>query len=729
MIESKLSRLFLLSAAALSLLLLGACPEPTSPGPDVTDVSPDVPVDAPVDTADAGDSTDISELCNCAGRVCGIAPPGDPVGCTQQSCGECTGEAESCGPSGQCVIKGAPGGSWCGLTADCTGLVVDPADPTQTIVNPNLELCLNNQCQSKVCLSTPSGGKFVTSMPACSASCTVKKDDDSNGVEDDDVTSDCAGYVEDGPAGETDWQCVSFSDPEAVNPIAFCMPRATYDTCDANGDCPKGEGCTFTSIQGALVARCMRRPAAGDWGSVEENGATCDEEGGDVGAAKYCGAGWCLNVCASYCESDVDCDNSPPGACSGAKCTNYPDRDCGVDADCATMACEVDGVQLFAPNSGVPAQAVCLPVDCELDKDCAEGNYCDRSGAQIQPDQTLILTKSCEPLDPTGGALGASCDAENPCQNSDQCIDGFCSTYCDSVADCAAEQLCVVDDTIFLIEEGPPEVIQAASVERCESFQGGGPACSGQFECDAYAASNGLNSHRCAIYVETNDDPDAPILVGGKCIPSVGTQDFGTLCTDDVQCSSGTCLGGNFCSLTCNSSAGCPSPLDPDEKVLTGYCRSVPAAFGGDINDSTTDAYTGLCFFTGAEGGECGSDFVCPTGEACAPLVLTQDPTKAPTVEYLCLDNTNPDGNPGTKAPGESCDPDATNAQGISLTECASGLCFKNETGLSAYCSELCKVDGDCVVGYECLERVIYERKGAYSANTGAYMACQLPPN
>ena len=60
-------------------------------------------------------------------------------------------------------------------------------------------------------------------------------------------------------------------------------------------------------------------------------------------------------------------------------------------------------------------------------------------------------------------------------------------------------------------------------------------------------------------------------------------------------------------------------------------------------------------------------------------------------------------------------------------TDCASGLCFRDEVNGGAYCSELCTSTADCEGGYECLERVLFERKGAYAGNTGAYMACQVP--
>jgi len=729
----------MLSLLAAGALLLSACPEdpePTTPptgGDTEADTVSDGGGDAPEPDggADGGADADAGVPCNCGTRICGIAPPGDPVGCVQESCGTCTGENESCTPEGTCEVKGDPNGSWCGLTAECPGLVADPSDPTQQIVNPDLESCLDGQCTSGVCLTTPSGGKFVTSMPACTAACTVIKDDDGNGIEDDDVTnSECAGFAQDGPAGAVEWTCVRFSAPDAINQVSFCMPDADFGVCDQDSDCAEGEGCTFTSINGALAARCLRKPVEGAWGSVEPNGARCDEESGDTGDASYCASGWCLNVCASYCVDDADCNTAAAGTCDTGKCTNFADRDCTVDSDCSTMACETEGVPLFSEASGVPAQVVCLPLTCNLDGDCASDSYCDRSGADINTDSgTLTLNKNCEPATTGGGALGASCDDDNPCNNTDQCIDGYCSAFCDTDGDCASDQLCVVSETLFLLADGPPQVIQSAPFTRCESFPGDGPECEGQFTCDDYAMTNVLDEHRCAIYTTETGDPDAPHQHNGKCIPSVGDQEFGTLCSEDVQCGSGLCLAGEFCSLTCNSYEGCPNPSDSDGNQLFGFCRSLPVTFGGDYIEERTDVYTGVCFFTEASGTDCSADFACPAEEACAPIVLVTDPQSAPKVEYICLENTNPDGSVGDKAAGETCDPDATNAQGISLTECASGLCFEDEATSEGYCSQLCTSTADCPDGLECLDQVVYERLGAYTANNGSFMACKKPGN
>ena len=741
--------LTILAVASMSATACGddtKTPATDATGTDATDATSNTEVDATVADSDANtpsdtDAADTEVIGTCGLRECGTFGALD--------CGDCDDKpGTECNDNGRCVVPGKSLGGFCGLTSTCTQ---DSAD---------FPGCLDEQCETNLCLSNTSGAVYafavfrdwgnVSPNSFCTASCQIYQDDNNDGVNDADAQDDCnPPDIIDGPVGNS-MRCVNFAGIDE-NPVGLCMPGSEFKRCDAPSDCPSGEACEFTSALGLLEGRCMANYQAGAWGDVTGLGGACnpDPEAGEV---VFCEAGFCDGFgCSTQCGNASDCLTVQAGACSAGKCAGKPGKTCTADADCSSFECN-------AIFSDVEFNS-CQPKSCVDEDDCGGGFACSWgwNGSVRNPaqDNNCVpyladgkdLGEGCDP-DPTdnevinGGAVcktdlcvGEKCSLV--CTTDDQCgQDGVCGFYelnganiaCDVDEDCGAGNACTGEDgacydPIELVYLQAENDTFALGLGFCTSLEGSTGSCLAAADCAA--------GEMCELYAHQNYDgdtidPDAPVTIQGSCMPAAGDGDLGDECTSFADCKSGFCLPITdtfaFCSEPCTQSSDCGS-FNVGEDPVNGYCDSYLYGYAGDLENFYNYTYVGLCVFDFGSTDDCSDDFTCDAvTEACFPSAIAgADPTKAGKVENLCFQVWETADVVGTKALGEACDPAAE------VAECASGLCT-TEVGdeTKGYCSALCTQGGtECGTGaLSCTEVVRNPRAGAYAVNTAHFSFC-----
>ena len=700
--------------------------------PDGTDTTPDTTPDTTADT-----TPDTTPTCGL--RECGTFG--------NLNCGDCSDKpGTECNDNGRCVVPGQPLGAFCGITATCTE------------ASDNFPACLDEQCDTNLCMSNTAGGLYTFAVfrdwanvfpnSFCTASCSIYKDTNNDGVNDADAQDDCnPPDIVDGPVGNA-MRCVNFA-PIDENPVGLCVPGSDFKRCDEPSDCTTpGEGCELTSALGLLEGRCVANYKSGSWGDAVGIGESCnaDPEAGDV---RVCEAGYCeFFGCAPNCGQDTDCMTASAGACSGGKCAGKPGKECTADADCSSFEC--GELQLTETESF----GRCVPKGCVDEDDCGGGFSCSWgwNGSVRNPgtDNSCVgqvadgedLGEACDP-DPTdndvvnGGAvcktdlcLGGKCSAV--CSDDAQCgTDGVCAAYefsdamiaCDEDADCGAGNACTgpdgacYDAATFQYIRGEEDTF-VLSLQFCANFEGATGSCLAASDCGA--------GESCELYAKASDDPDAPQTLQGMCVAAQGAGDLGDECTDFSDCKSGFCLPitdtFSFCTEPCTKSADCGS-FNVGEDPVNGYCNSYLYSFAGDLDKFENFLYVGLCIFDFGSTADCSDDFACDAAtEACFPNVVAgADPTKPAVTENLCFQVWETEADRGQKQLGEACDPAAE------VGECASGLCTA-EVGddTKGYCSALCTAGGtECGTGdLACTALVRNPRGGAHAGNTGSFSLC-----
>ncbi len=715
---------------------------PDSTGDTTGETGPDTT--PPGDTTTTPDGNDVTDTQTCGLRECGTFG--------NLNCGDCSDKpGTECNDQGRCVVPGQPLGAFCGLTSTCSES------------SANFPACLDEQCDTNLCLSNTSGGAFALTFfrdwvnvfagSYCTAACNIYKDSNNDGVNDADAQDDCnPADIVDGPVGNA-MRCVNFA-PIDSNPVGLCIAGSAFSRCDEPSDCPAGETCELGSVLGILEGRCVAKYKAGDWGDVVGIGGECnaDPEVGD--GVALCEAGYCeFFGCATSCGGDDDCLTVATGVCSGGTCTGKPGTTCTDDADCSSFECGA----LDLGDLG--AFGRCGPKTCADEYGCGPGFTCswgwNGSVRNPGPDNSCLreladgedLGEACDP-DPTdndivnGGAvcksdlcLGARCS--QVCSSDEQCGDGgLCGYYefsdamiaCDEDADCGAGNACTMEDGACY-NASTFEYIRAEEdtfvlgLNFCNSLEGSTGSCLSHTDCGA--------SESCELYLQQNYlqdgsvDPDAPVVMAGACLPAQGPGELGDECTDFSDCKSGFCIPITdtfaICSEPCTASADCGS-FNIGEDAVNGVCNSYLYSFAGDLERFQNFTYVGLCVFDFGSTADCADDFTCEAAtEACFPNAIAgNDPTKASNVEYLCFQVWETAEQAGTKQLGEACDPEAE------VGECASGFCTP-EVGdeTTGYCSQLCNAGDDCGGGdLSCTELVRVPRAGAYAANTGTFGLC-----
>jgi len=693
-----------------------------------TNVPTDTTADTTADTtvADTNENTDTES--DTATNPCGSRECGEVNGV---SCGSC-GADETCDAAGKCV-SGDPMGSYCGVTDTCNADANDWPD------------CINAQCRSQICLSE--SGVIFTNKSVCTKGCLIYKDDDEDGVNDDDAPlDDCNPEdIVSGPAGDV-FRCVNTADI-GQSPNGVCLPGTEFNTCTSDADCASGEGCDLVSTAAGVAFRCMAKQVTGDWGGVASVGQECNNDP-SVGPIALCENGLCFNGsdglgigfgCLTRCGSGLGaatadqeamCDTTTETTgcdTSTNTCMGRPERACDTDIDCSSWEC-AEG--LF---SDIPASSrQCLPKSCDTNAGCGGGYYCDLGiDSTDNPDYEYGWVGSCGQQTEGGAAFGEPCDV-NPtdevilnngdtCESTNLCQSGFCSALCETDADCGDDGRCTILEYIGDVDaDDVDDIIEPGFV--CEYAPQSATPCMAEADCadgetcNVFAAAN----------LDDNSTTDAPYLFNGVCVTSPAGADagYGNIVDFRGQCESGIgfeLTDGSFaCTEFCTMADQCD--LDDGEGgTLEGICLPQLWSWGGDYDNTAVNIYAGLCLpavLFGSSGDACGTDYACTeAGEACSPFTVASDPTAPPHTDFVCLDITDADGNMPTAALGDACSSDF---------DCASGLCTAESADETGYCTALCSDTVDsCGDTMSCVEYLVFERQGAFADNSGGYMRCE----
>lgn len=682
----------------------------------------------------------------CTGKECGTGTDGS-------NCGNCPAGKE-CSVDFKCEAPKNAMGEFCGISAECTPDISNPANPSEMIDNPAYPECMHDQCSSKFCLNAGAPGAYVFTYPVCSRPCEIYVDVINNhtgaqgadGVEDPDAPiSDCDTAV-DGPAGDT-YTCVNFAPPGGSS-LAYCLPGTTFSQCGADTDCPGDEVCMLTGVGGSPNSRCFAAKKSGEWGEVVGLGEDCNANPFD-GDVTWCESGLCFGLgCVTYCNEDTDCDTTVDDAEAGCDlstgtCFDWDSQTCSTDLDCSAWTCG-EPRQIF---SNVPeySPTLCWPYTCVLDGDCPPGNYC-RFYWNGEPHPDAGWDNLCLAQAEGGVGLGEACDPDpsdnipgETCENADLCLGGFCSALCDTDDDCATdkEQICTaIEFSGDYDEDGETDFI--LPLEWCTTHPGMTTPCMSETSCG--------EGETCDIYeVENDGDPDAPYTMKGVCAEASTDEGiWGNLCgvpgADFLSCQSGFCMGANsdegqagYCTHVCESHTDCPE-ITIGGETSKGRCQALLLGWGGDLYNPAVNNYVSLCLLTPGQSSlaDCSETYDCDTpGEACLPYMINFGPTYEAKVEYLCVDMSNSDGTLPTKGVGEACNPQAEDLDGNPVNECKSGFCLDAPEVGQGYCSDLCDPAADTCAAdsgapdMACMELVIQPRQGAYEDNAGAIWLCE----
>jgi MYXO-CTERM domain-containing protein len=372
----------------------------------------------------------LPKLCNGQGE-CGV------LGIVQCEPAECAGDL---------CLTDCIDDSGCADTEYC--------DPVTNNCNDKLvqgAACLTpNQCTTSFCVDG------VCCESACSAPCMA-----------------CSANLGQGQDGQCS-AVLAGADPEGD---CSATPPAT---CGTDGECDGAGACR---LHGA-TAICEPMSCSS---GVQTNAKTCNGAGscasnGTTSCTPYvCGGNTCLTSCstASQCVAGSTCS---AGVCSGQKSNGTA---CGSAVECASGNC-VDGVccdvacggacqACSTAAKGAGADGVCGPVQSGLDphdscqqtpqSTCGNDGTCDgNGGCRRWPAGTVCVPGSCGP-DPTGQTIvqyqqypdtcdgsGACVDkasvacgiftcngdtCNTSCQDSTQCIIGYCVTSTGTCSICS----------------------------------------------------------------------------------------------------------------------------------------------------------------------------------------------------------------------------------------------------------------------------------------------------
>ncbi|MBI5611356.1 MAG: hypothetical protein HY902_20960, partial [Deltaproteobacteria bacterium] len=600
-----------------------------------------------------------------------------------------------------CVAK--PGGATkakdgaaCGPSATC----LPPGADATSAQKQNYAQCLDDQCESGLCY-----------WGACTRTCTVAKDSAVNfsgaatptgdGLEDPGASPSCQGFA-DGPLG-SQFVCAQITDPAQGKPVSYCIAGTTFAPCTSNSDCSGGEVCTYRTVRGAYRQVCAPAQKQADGKAGKVGGAYCNSDPAQ-GPVVACKNGLCLpwGGCVDFCTSNAQCS-----------------------AGGVPMVCQ-SGVAVL--GSQAPAYSACVPQHCALDSDCKNPDFFCLSvynGVKhqagdpdpAQPGKLLLPgweTSICAPKAPGTAARGEACDAwpssgdstQKPCETKYWCINGSCGGHCQTGKDCAADQVCAVQEFAFDTSQpadSEPDVFTALHV--CAPLPKAAGPCLSPKQC-----TDPVASYCRAVEVDLPASPTktANFTVMAQCIaPDSSLAALGEKCGAAVGkgCQSGICLGvstdasgkptAGWCTDVCGTSNDCPASAPiavAGGKTFPWACSSI--ALADNATEQPYDnLYLPVCLPqpAGSSLADCGGTLACAPSESCQPFAIALGPDAAAKVEYRCVKAwVSP---VAQKKAGDLCNPSAGPTE---PAECASRLCLPDAQTGKGYCSALCKTGADC---------------------------------
>ena len=375
--------------------------------------------------------------------------------------------------------------------------------------------------------------------------------------------------------------------------VPLSQPAAQCKPCRQDSDCGAGGRCAFTESgfrcqQPCTETVCFQCP----------NDAVCAAfQGVGASAGLLCQSSQCPPV---SCQSDADCglaDRCVNGTCRLERPTRTPElcRPCQSSADCGTGSClgastglgycvQGCGVGDLCPEGFACTQLTlgfkqCIPrqgcfmhcddtLPCPNGYTCKEG-FCHRDNGGLTGDFckagfACAIGLSCVDEDAGSGRCAPSCSpsgavAGNACLSERRCAEGL---TCNGNRSAACMRNCTATNQ------------PCAEGGRCENVQQGITVCVCRRDSDCNAdqfcninrwTSLGLGG--CvdkALAPPPCQDPLGCRSVGGgqlACLPEIGEQRTGTLCSRTLRCQDGLACynfdGSPLCMEPCSSGVAC----------------------------------------------------------------------------------------------------------------------------------------------------------------------------
>ncbi len=411
-----------------------------------------------------------------------------------------------------------------------------------------------------------------------------------------------------------------FCDPETESCLLRSCPSdcgscGSGDFCVSDADCP-GLAC----VNGA----CGKLPAL----------TPCDQD--SQCRSDNCGIlGFCVDVCGDgFCDGTEICSaiDFPPLACTTdcGKCG--AGQSCLIDSDCQSDICILarcvsagslsDG-QICNTNDACQS-GICNAGFC-IGSPQPAGSVCTTDGACISDNCAGVCIQSCG---------DGSCDGTERCGAADQGL--ACNTDCST---CSNGEICAVDADCtsglctagFCVATGLPDGSVCVSNGQCTSG-----LCNAGICLPPGSVPNGLP---CT----SNAACSSSICNAGFCIGS--PLNAGSVCTTDLACYSGNCIGvcaqscgdnqcdgtelcgGSNSGLKCNTDCGtCPngSTCTSGSDCNSGFCAGLicanPPPFCGDGSCNGTE----ICGNSNSglecndDCGKCSNGSFCTTNSDCS---------------------------------------------------------------------------------------------------------------
>jgi len=682
------------------VLILAACPSDDKPA---SDAGSDTASDSGQDTATqdipdtAGPLEDTAEPVDTFVEdtaLPDLGPPPEPKICS----GDTDGQLQPFG------------GACCYTEAD------HPTNPDclWTSANYNEGACLDAQCEDGYC----SSAKY------CTKGCSFLIDQANNhtgaeeydGIQDTSLPDDCS-LAADGPYG-TEYHCVNQSQP-GKKAFARCRPGTTFQACESSADCPGEEACQLLYVLGETQARCMttHQDAVG----LAEQ-CNSDPNAGPLVPCKgpFC-YGW---GCTEICDADETCatDSCTDGACekSGASCESA--------ADCTALTCNQ-----YSPWSDSPfTDGFCQPKKCFNDAECSDPDWFCRpywNGANKVED--VAFEPACRQRAPGAAKAGEPCGdgTELPeCSYQYGCIEGICTSPCQSTQDCPDNTECLLGNTWNVDVDDDDETDTYVNIDLCQAWPTTGDIvdCTSDDDC-----GEGAHCQYRIVKADSElEDAATQWRVEYKCRADYENQAaFGEPCGNfnGKSCGSDLCLvpsnsdddTPNLCTKYCKTSADCPETLFYDGFTWKTTCLSFNVNKNQTL-DPIDDVYVGYCWVTSgvASASNCDETKTCDGAmEYCRANAIAGNPDEPVIVEHLCLDYSQGLAAIPTGDVGAPCE---------SWQDCKGRRCMPDGKG-GGYCSQLCGVDADCqspggLPNLRCTEEVLLERPDP--ANSGLTSRC-----
>ena len=647
------------TAAALALAMATGCGEEAgveTDGSATADIGENP--DSLVVTADAGEDAVVTDV------VTTLDLGGDG-GTDAATTTEVTGDAAV--ETADTAVNPCPGGAGCACQQnnDCT-------DSQKCIVTPKglrcAKLCTTSKCgDNEKCISSGGGEPVDICVPKWGSLCNPCN-----------ANQECEKL-------DTGARCVDQGENGA-----FCGSG-----CAVAGDCPSGYECKDTKdVAGAPSKQCVVTGAAActcnDYAITLELSTTCYKL---AGTAKCQGKRTCIadgkpNAPAGGGLSSCYAPDPTPEQCDGK------DNDCNGQTDEATCidnkVCTDD---LCKGGGGCdnPAKSGTCDADgtvCTKDDQCVNGE-CKSGAVQVCDDKNDCTKDSCDPKDGCKYApdQGKSCNADDnlctendacdmagkcvaggnkPCNSSDQCTKGKCSTIdgkCkysfQDTFPCNDGNLCTDKDKcdqskgdcfglVIACDDQKP-----CTADSCDPLKGCKHDNTLTTPCNDDDACTAKDTCLSGICSGTTVDPGKAKALGGCsddnpcttdiCNPAIGCQnkpdnvekcDDGNPCTQGDICSIGTCKAGtNICACTADSDCKskedgnfCNGTLFCDKANAPYQCKVNPAtvvecstAADGQCKTTTCDPSNGQCVTANkTNGNDCDFDkTVCTDKDAC----------------------------------------------------------------------------------------------------------------